>query len=564
MGINILLNIIPEKINPKEWSKVYEESIELLKKYPDEILGVKTIKTEFGERRLYSRDIENDIDNPEKRNWRIEGDNKNKKFAETFRLYYNINNYLKVKTKNINQVKDILLEKTPSKDNYTVVFSEKTQGCPYHSIILAIASLIETRFSPYALVSGNIDLIQSKEAINFANGVLKENVEMPVSVQPDKLFNRLSNFFTGKELIGMMTYHYRGKEEHLFQYIVNNFELNVVSEWFVEGLSNFKSPNQLGAGQLFILWLNHTQNLKRLCEMACLYENGPKFNPIEFMYTLINLWITVDSKKFDFIRNFDDKEGDPGNVNSMFRGMYLDLHLMGRKTNYYINEYALIEVFKEYFPELNDKLSNEIPKMKNKIKEIEEIIDEYKKKYDDLFKEIKIDDLKNGTPIYEDNRFMLFEKESDLTSRDYKNLKMVGFQFLEYEKQFKETFEKEYNVSIDEHDKVMNASFGRSATIHEKKIKFLKVYINSMMRKQHIILTEDAWEWIDKEDNEEILFLIMTVASINNDELNFWSMRLALFENRKLFDKVVEFMRDKDEMNKMSEIYNKLIKKMKK
>jgi len=202
--------------------------------------------------------------------------------------------------------------------------------------------------------------------------------------------------------------------------------------------------------------------------------------------------------------------------------------------------------------------------MKNKIKEIEEIIDEYKKKYDDLFKEIKIDDLKNGTPIYEDNRFMLFEKESDLTSRDYKNLKMVGFQFLEYEKQFKETFEKEYNVSIDEHDKVMNASFGRSATIHEKKIKFLKVYINSMMRKQHIILTEDAWEWIDKEDNEEILFLIMTVASINNDELNFWSMRLALFENRKLFDKVVEFMRDKDEMNKMSEIYNKLIKKMKK
>jgi len=62
---------------------------------------------------------------------------------------------------------------------------------------------------------------------------------------------------------------------------------------------------------------------------------------------------------------------------------------------------------------------------------------------------------------------------------------------------------------------------------------------------KRIALTEDAWNWIDEEQDEELLYILMAflLADIKYEELS--KMRRAVLENREFCKKIKKLMNDK-------------------
>lgn len=200
MGIYVHLYIMPHKINPKKWKEVYEESLLLLKADPDGAMGLKHKDFGFASLLYYSRAIESDIDKPDQRHWHVVGDMKSKKSAESFLMYYDLNHYRKKIGKPERSRNDILYSKARDKGNYTTVFSSKTQGYPYHYFILAVASLVESRFPSFALATGDIDRNDSEKAVSWANSILKDKIDVPVCTDNARLRLRLKKYFKDQEL----------------------------------------------------------------------------------------------------------------------------------------------------------------------------------------------------------------------------------------------------------------------------------------------------------------------------------------------------------------------------
>lgn len=59
-----------------------------------------------------------------------------------------------------------------------------------------------------------------------------------------------------------------------------------------------------------------------------------------------------------------------------------------------------------------------------------------------------------------------------------------------------------------------------------------------------INLTEDAWAWIDVEQDRDLLAMLIAFAAMNEREQRFWNMRLALCECRAFAQAVLAASRD--------------------
>jgi hypothetical protein len=61
-----------------------------------------------------------------------------------------------------------------------------------------------------------------------------------------------------------------------------------------------------------------------------------------------------------------------------------------------------------------------------------------------------------------------------------------------------------------------------------------------------LTLTEDAWAWIDAEDDPELLELPLVFAAMKEQAQQFWNMRRALFERRAFAQAVLAASKDDD------------------
>jgi hypothetical protein len=135
MGIMIRLDIMPDEIEKGAWESCFEETLELIKAYPfatlkEEVKNGQGLTLKKTEEEIF------DWQGRKERYWKISGDLETRQLGESFILYKNLDTY----------------RMAPNKS----VFYDKTQGLPYHIPMLAIASLIESRFPFYASVTGDI------------------------------------------------------------------------------------------------------------------------------------------------------------------------------------------------------------------------------------------------------------------------------------------------------------------------------------------------------------------------------------------------------------------------
>ncbi len=532
MGIEIGLSIIPEKISSELWQEVYEESLLLLEAYPFASLR----KIEKGKREIpvLSSQLEHNKDDCSKRFWALCGDLKSKKTGENFQLYYDLSHYCdsdKFNTdKNQSRPEDILVHlldysrggESKGKD----VFFNKTQGLCYHNYILALAMLFETRLYPHAATKGYITYGQAQKAKEWADEHLLKPVDIPARLNLKELHKRLTPSLTGLELIQGIEELWLGDPQEFFDYSLAYFGQSLMEKWLAKRLrgsflANETEPTKkhmqtitLGDINLFIQWLNATEDLERLAYISCKDPDGPLFSADEFCEAIPGTWLTIPNEKYSFLKYFELKPGESDTVDTMLVDIVMQTQFTGRKMKIYYHLDKAIQVLQNIFPQVSDTIEK---RMREQQGQIEEIIENQRDKYAPYLENMEsLENIKKSENEYEEEVFLYYDGNEDQDDYEFielaaSSIKMVMDKCSSYEN-YKDLL----------------------AAVETKGWKGL---VFDAIETEKLILTEEALEWIEKEQDEEVLKLLFFSTSLNqltkNNSITLNLVR-GMFENRDL------------------------------
>lgn len=516
MGITIGLSILPQRIDPLAWQKVYEESLKLLLHYP--FASLKTINKEGFELAVYSSQVEHCPDDFSKRHWSVCGDLKTKKASESFCLYYDLRHYLN-STKNIK-------DSTASEDIVTTllhdqaggtrdVFYSKTQGNPYHNYVLALAMLFETRLAPYVLAEGIITLGQAQKAKKWADRILSEPLEIPVLLSPEKLQLRLEKTLHGLELIKAMNRVWIGDRQILFNHCLDTFGQDLLEEWFIGELKEFESANAVGTINKMILWLNGTGDLEKLAVLSCKKEGGPLFSVRDFCEAVAATWLTIPNEKYAFLKHFDLKAGQSETVETLLVDLVMKAGLASQKMEYYLPLSEANKILLQVFPGERDAIINTLEQEHSYL---EELIRAQKKEMQPLLHLVETKAVQEADYGDVDELFLYYDENAPLDEAQDVLVHNIAALI---------------QVAQDIHrlDELVEAA--------EKK--GWKWIIYNAVELEKLIFTEDAWKWVDAEKDEQLLKILFTAVAIykfSGMAANFGSFVRSLFENREFALKV--------------------------
>lgn len=515
MGTYISLSIVPSIISNFEWEQVYDESLKLVNAFP----FADVVKREyFGyELPVYAKAVEK-ID-PE-RHWVTRGDLQSKRFAETFTLYRDISHYQSVKLESIQ--KDILFEE----DRLLIdVFNSKTQGYEYHLYILAIAMLIESRLPSKSMVSGNIDYDQCVKAKQWADQFLSSPIEIPVRVDVDRLLSKSSYVNNEMEQLQFINKWLIAEQEEKFKLIYRHFSRKFFIEWFGNELKAYSSPNQLGALKMLIYFINITADLNDLLDNICKSKYGPQFSDSEIIRAVARTWVCLPREKFSFLDVFAKVSGHPEVMERQFGTVMMDVMFAGREIKTYIPLTEVVKDLEAFFT----NTTSDIESMLNQ--EITKIEDQLLAFHNQIRPALEIKEAATEDKMYlaDEDAYLYYDGSTIvLTDEQEFTLKVIAYSiktFLNREGALKEFL---------------------SAPLEKLKL-LLAAFVNE---KFNMILTEQAWQWIDETDDPLLVRILLVKLIIDdaNDLKHVKShsdVRKAMFEN-KLLTKIIAVYMDNE------------------
>jgi hypothetical protein len=299
MGIFIRLNFDPRGVKKSAWRKAYSESLKLLNAY--EFCNIVNDTETFSDCKwIYARRAGECKLYDGQTGWRVCGDLPTLNNAESFFLHKDLDYYRKGYKKAAKSSADIYSQFAcenyyNAKTNHiklraTRIFHEKTQGYPYHLYILAIALLIENRFPRKAAVFGDVTLGQMRKAIEWANTVLTDKLELPDRCYDKKLLNRIKPDFpdecTCLNAFFILSLNDYSKE--LGTLLKNKFSNKGIKSYFKEGLKSNR-PGTLGYNDKLRQFLKLGLDLDMLCEICVIDDDGLRMSPADFMRYFIEL-----------------------------------------------------------------------------------------------------------------------------------------------------------------------------------------------------------------------------------------------------------------------------------
>lgn len=195
MGISIRAIVDPTCICRADWSRVFEETLTILRRWPDppirpahqQIAGVEVI--------AYTRDVI-DADG-----WHICGDANSRLTAESIELPGELG-VDAPRRDSTDLLLRVLATQRPPYDGGGLrsLLDNKTQGRPFHLLVLAVAMLIEHRLPQAAFVDGDFTPDEARQAQRRLTAILGEEVALPVCTQPELLRTRLGPHVAEHEL----------------------------------------------------------------------------------------------------------------------------------------------------------------------------------------------------------------------------------------------------------------------------------------------------------------------------------------------------------------------------
>ncbi len=336
-------------------------------------------------------------------------------------------------------------------------------------------------------------------------------VALPLCVDAERLLQRIGRYLKGKDAIDCFDRLFRGDGETLFR-IAPARDLEA---WFTDELRTYQSPHALGVTRLAMHWLNADRDLATLCRIACLSETGPRFDPRAFAETLAATWITVPPDVRSALAPFDRPAGATDSVYTQMGMALMDMGgFQGRRIRRHIPRDAVIAVLTDIFPEQAAPIRDAIDEQAGSITRGLESVRAPVAALDRLSRE----EAETG----DGQSFLSFQSVESMTERQRT---LYGY------------FAYTANRLLG----MLPEQLPESASwTHAECIRMFERACNA----HGINLTEDAWAWIDAEQDRDLLAMLIAFAAMNEREQRFWNMRLALCERRAFAQAVLAASRD--------------------
>jgi hypothetical protein len=183
LGIHVYLSIEPERIEPERWASLYDEVLRVVRGYPDGAMGLGPLDVQGVETRAYLDECVRD------EVIYISGDRRSRLTGETF-VFPRV---LPRPRHPLDGPESLLVKQVLHDEWYPHhIFGGKTQGLPFHTLILAIAMLAENRLPGLAFATGDIVPADAEPACALLEGVLGGTFDPPIVVDEVRLREHLA------------------------------------------------------------------------------------------------------------------------------------------------------------------------------------------------------------------------------------------------------------------------------------------------------------------------------------------------------------------------------------
>ncbi|MGL1890196.1 MAG: hypothetical protein OCD02_01150 [Spirochaetaceae bacterium] len=494
MGIFVNLYVnFDSGVTQEEWSRVYEESKLVLKNFPVDLIRLTLDNVAGHERYVLSKQICENIGTDDE-NWQISGDLKSLKQAETFELYkFEVNKHCFT-----NNSKDVLFANEDDlvyvDCNGTQILGGKTQGYPYHLAILSVAILIENRLGDKAFVLGDITTSECRAVVNWMNGFLKKTVQMPLTMDGQKLWDRIYPLYDNIDSV-INRFKVLSREDNITQseIIYKNTNNNDFEENLKTQIVNYKSITQIGASRIIEEALVVLKDVRRVIEIFVL-SKSEVFKLDELLELLCSKFITIPIEKRSSLLNFSVNSNKLNTVEDQLSSIISMFNRKPSDINYFIEQVELIEAFSSFDPGEKDTYRD--------------IVNKWHKKNEEILNNL------NGTIIDEHQDHMdIISSDLPDDDQNYKNT---------------EIFATSMEQMSEEHSEYLKETFDPLSS-NDKILKIIDLCHRS------IALSEEAWVNIDHETDFKVLKALFVLVSIDNNELVFSRWRRHFLETKELW-----------------------------
>jgi hypothetical protein len=535
MGLHIYSTVNFDGIQAEEWERVYQESLIVIKNFPAPLMRLDRRTIDGDKRYVYTKGVVID-EGLVTEYWDICGDLTSYQRAENFSLFKDMSHYTKkISEKFIGQ--DVLFadpEHGKSELDYidclgSKIFDEKTQGYPYHLAILAIAILIESRFPKQTFTYGEFDREQVNHVIQWLNTFLANPVSLPICLDGERLLNRIAHLYEDVNYVyARFSTLYRDSLDSCLSLFSVRFGDQIIPI-VAESLKGYHSPTQLGAKKIILAFLESTQNIDSVAHLVSLTQ----LKCIDLLEWLSKSYITIPlDERAVLLEALDEKKNLP-TVDDLFQSMFSNLHGRLEYIDYYCSVEELVDAFSSYFSDDKSDFLKIVSENDHKCREqLAEITLKFKQKEqaktDHSEFEVKNNVLSGVEPLVHESSthfenslevaYLLEEIQSQ--KKGYKDIEAIL-------QSFEQPFAVFYKRLEDE------LQFSQTKEPRE----FLKK-INLYSAQAGFALKESAWEAIDAETDVNYLKVILALSMINNNEMNFWHLRIYILEHKELWKQV--------------------------
>lgn len=536
MGLFIHFTAQLNRIEPADWEIAYQDSLVLLRRFPATL--IRADSQQIGKHRRYfftDKIVRNSGD--ENECWSICGDRDSGCDAENFSLHRHLRRQIADGSFKAPEV-DVLwaeeLEISYGAGVGVEIFGNKTQGCPYHLALLAVAALFEYRFPGRCFVFGDIDIESAQQAVRWANAVLSTEIGLPVCCDGPVLYQRVAALYDDHNLaIERFETLFRGSEEETLQVLLAHVEPCKLSHYLAVKLNDYKSLSQLGATRILSSYLSATQNLEaliNLVQVANRSRTQSEFSPKALLKVLCQGFVTLDFEErtplFALARPVDHL----ATIEDTFSQVFMTLAGAPRDIGFHMNRNALLEVFAAHAPDQREQfqeiIATEEEHCRMSLAKIVEVAGKKRSAGEPLPALVNKD---AGTKVVH-----VLEKEKGATRHPDADLPGVGYILRQIEGQREEFPIVEYVIEMigQKLDKIVQ----KNQNIFDSADR--QHYLNLIGwagEKQGIRLWYEAWKDIDEEMDLEVLKHLTALFLISEREINFWNLRNYILEHKSVW-----------------------------
>jgi hypothetical protein len=198
----------------------------------------------------------------------------------------------------------------------------------------------------------------------------------------------------------------------------------------------------------------------------------------------------------------------------------------GRDLQVYLPEDQLFQVLKDIFPDKIEELQDVVTDAKKGLPEYFESANEY-------LKHLNSDDdhINEKHSLIDGTEFFTLSRENSL-SESQKIILLAISSLLN-------TSEEKIRTNDE-----LNEMLTTQSDIN--KCRFLLLRLTREYGPQ---LTEDAWSWIDQENDFSLIKTLCILAMVNEHEQKFYNTKKSIFEKRWLCKLVTNWSKDNEKMN---------------